>query len=70
MAIKQLIDEIDNFSTAIEIIEVLVLENAQEVLKPTLNYLKEQKKLTARKLSTAKMNIEVQYEEVNRLSNH
>lgn len=70
MAIKQLIDEIDNFSTAIESIEVLVLENAQEVLKPTLTYLKEQKKLTTIKLSKAKINIEVEYEEVNRLSNY
>ncbi len=68
MSIKNIIEEVDNFNTAIERIEVLVLNHNQEVLKPTLNYLNEQRRIVAKKLSTFKMNIEVQCEEIDRLS--
>lgn len=68
MSIKILIDKIDCFKTAIESIEVLVFIHDQEILKPTLIHLKEQRKELANKLSDFKTNIEVQSEEVNRLS--
>ncbi|MFV5702220.1 hypothetical protein ACM55F_10140 [Flavobacterium sp. XS2P12] len=68
MSIKALIEEIDDFNTAIESIEVLVVNHNQEVLKPTLNYLNEQRRIVVKKLSNFKINIEVQSEEIDRLS--
>lgn len=68
MSIKALISKIADFDTAIESIEYLIISHGHQCLKPTLNYLKEQKQITVRELSTFKMNIEVQCEEVNRLS--
>lgn len=68
MSIKALIDKIDDFKTAIESIEVLVQSYNQEHLKPVLINLKEQKQITAKQLSAYKNNIEVQCQEVNRLS--
>lgn len=68
MSIKALIDKIDDFKTAIESIEVLVLDHNQEHLKPTLIYLKEHKQITAKELSGFNNQIEVQCEEANRLS--
>ena len=69
MSIKALINKIDDFKTAIESIEVLVQNHNQEHLKPVLINLNEQRKIIAKQLSGFKMNIEVQCEEVNRLSN-
>lgn len=68
MSIKALISKIADFDTAIESIEVLVQFQNYHILKPTLIFLKEQKQITVKELSTFKMNIEVQCEEVNRLS--
>ena len=53
---------------AIESIQVLVEDHADEFLKPTLTYLREQKQKTAKELSTFAHNIEVQAEEIKRLS--
>jgi hypothetical protein len=68
MSIKALIDKIADFDTAIESIEYLIISHEHECLKPTFNYLKEQKQITVKELSTFKMNIEVQCEEIDRLS--
>lgn len=68
MSIKALIDKIDDFKTAIESIEVLVQFHNQEHLKPVLINLNEQKQITAKQLSNFKNSIEVQCEELNRLS--
>lgn len=70
MSVKNILSKIDHFKTAIESIEVLVSDYDHDVLKPTLNYLNEQKALTAKELSSFKENIQVRFEEVtNRLSN-
>lgn len=68
MALKSILKEIDDIKTAIETTEVLVNEHNHTVLLPTLNYLKEQKKALSVKVSQAHLSINVQYEEVNRLS--
>lgn len=68
MSIKALIDKIDHFKTAIESITVLVEFHNQDHLKPVLVNLNEQKQITAKQLSNFKNNIEVQCEEVERLS--
>lgn len=68
MALKSILKEIDDIKTAIETTEVLVTEHNHTVLLPTLNYLKEQKKALSVKVSQAHLSINVQYEEVNRLS--
>lgn len=65
MTIQELIDKIDDYNTAIESIDVLVVNHNQEVLKPTLNYLNEQRRIVAKKIS----NFNANTEEVNRLSN-
>lgn len=53
---------------AIECIEVLIQEYDDNYLLPTFNYLKEKKQLTAEQIATYTKNIEVQSEELNRLS--
>lgn len=68
MSIKAILKEIDDVRTAIESIQILVTEHNHKVLLPTYNYLKEQKQHLSLKLSDLKMNIEVQCEELNRLS--
>ncbi len=68
MSIKAIIHKIDDFKTAIESIEVLVQFHNLEHLKPVLINLNEQKQIAAKQLSNYKNNIEVQYQEVNRLS--
>lgn len=65
MTIQALIDKIDDYNTAIESIDVLVVNHNQEVLKPMLNYLNEQRRIVAKKIS----NFNANTEEVNRLSN-
>lgn len=69
MSIKALINKIDHYKTAIESITVLVQFHNQEHLKPVLINLNEQKQITAKQLSNFKNNIEVQFEEISRLSN-
>lgn len=68
MSIKKLIEERDHITTAIESIEVLVTDHDKDVLQPTLTYLKEQRRAVATKVSNLKLNIEVQCETVNQLS--
>lgn len=69
MDIKSIINKIDCFSTAIEALEVLILEHDQNILKPILIHLKFEKKVATINLSTAKMDIEVQHEQIIRRSN-
>lgn len=66
MPIKKLIQERDHIISAIESIEILIFNHNQEVLKPTLTYLKEQRRCVATKVSN--LNIESQSEAVNQLS--
>lgn len=68
MSIAAIINKVDSFQMAIESIQVLVEDHADVYLKPTLTYLREQKQLTAKELTTFTHNIEVQAEEINRLS--
>lgn len=68
MSIPTIINKVDSFQMAIESIQVLVEDHADEYLKPTLTYLKEQKQKTANELATFAHNIEVQAEEIKRLS--
>lgn len=60
MSIQALIDKIEHFKTAIESVEVLILEHNEVHLRPALNHLKEQKQTAVKQLS--------KYQEVNRLS--
>jgi len=71
MNIKKFIHKIDHIQTAIEANEIMVNDYGYECLKPTLNFLKEQKQDTAAALANHKevLNIELkQHEIVTRLS--
>jgi FtsZ-binding cell division protein ZapB len=68
MSLPTILKKIESLQMAIECIEVLVLEFDDNYLLPTFNYLKEKKQLTANELSTFTHNIDVQSEEINRLS--
>jgi len=63
-----ILKKIEALQMAIECIEVLIMEFDENHLKPTYNYLKEQKQNTAKSISTVTNNIEVQAEEITRLS--
>ena len=69
MSIPTITNKVDNFQMAIESIQVLIEDHADEYLKPTLTYLREQKQIAAQELSNIHNNIEVQAEEISRLSN-
>ncbi|MBB1194831.1 hypothetical protein DNC80_14265 [Flavobacterium sp. SOK18b] len=65
MTVSELIKKIDDYSTAIECISVLIEEHDQEILKPMLIHLKQEKQKAAQNLTTAKLNIDVHFEIVN-----
>ncbi len=69
MPLKTILKKIDSLQMAIECIEVLILEYDETYLKPTFNYLKEKKQITANEITTYTHNLDVQAEEINRLSN-
>jgi hypothetical protein len=69
MAIKQLIDKLDTFLTAIESVETLISDHDQVILRPILNHMKEQRTAIKKQIDNAIMNIDVQTEEIERLSN-
>lgn len=68
MSLKTILKKIESLQMAIECIEVLIQEYDDNYLLPTFNYLKEKKQLTAEQIATYTKNIEVQSEEINRLS--
>lgn len=68
MSLKTILKKIDSLQIAIECIEVLIKEYDDNYLLPTFNYLKEKKQHTAEQIATYTQNIEVQSEEINRLS--
>lgn len=68
MPLQTILKKIDHLQIAIECLEVLIVEYDDKFLQPTFNYLKEKKQLTAAEISTYTHNIDVQAEEVNRLS--
>ncbi len=55
MSLESLIDKIDHFKTTIESIEVLILNHNQDVLKPILIHLNEQRRATVQELSQLKV---------------
>lgn len=63
MILKSLIDKSDTFKTAIESLEEVMKFPDQDFLKPTLTYLKEEKRKVAKEI--AKLN---QPKEINHLS--
>lgn len=69
MSIQTLINKRDNFQMGIESMQLIIEEHADEYLKPTLNYLKEQKQLAAQELSKLYEHMEDQEEQITRLSN-
>lgn len=66
--VQLIIKKIDALQMAIECLEVLILEFDDDIVKPTATYLREQKQKSASELSNIHKNIEVQYEELTRLS--
>lgn len=66
--VQLIIRKIDSMQMAIECLEVLILEFDDEHLKPTSTYLREQKQKSANELANVHKNLEVQYEEISRLS--
>jgi hypothetical protein len=69
MSLQTILKKIDSLQMAIECLEVLILEFDDNYLLPTFNYLKEKKQHAATELSTFSHNIDVQTEEIKRLSN-
>jgi hypothetical protein len=69
-ALPTILKKIEALQMAIEAIEVLVKEFDDKHLVPTFNYLREQKQLSSVELSEVHNinNIDVQYEELSRLS--
>lgn len=65
--VQIIIKKIDAIQMAIECLEVLILEFDDLHLKPTTTYLKEQKQKTAHELANIHKDLEVKYEELNRL---
>ena len=68
MSIKNLINKSDCLKLGIESIEALIVDHGFEPLKPTLNFLKEEKQKMATTIANHTLNIDVQHEEINRLS--
>ena len=68
MKITDLINKSDNIQMAIESNELLINEYGFTVLQPIVTYLREEKRTVSKELSTVTHNIEVQTEEVNRVS--
>lgn len=68
MKIKDLINKSDNIQMAIESNELLIENYGFTVLQPIVNYLREEKRTVSNQLSTITHDIEVQTEEVNRVS--
>jgi hypothetical protein len=68
MSLATILKKIDSLKIAIECLEVLITEYDDIHLKPTLNYLKEQKLTTSKEIATRTYEIEVQAEQISRLS--
>jgi hypothetical protein len=68
MSLQKILKKIDSLQIAIECIEVLIVDFDDNYLLPTFNYLKEKKQHTAQQIAAYTNNIEVQAEEINRLS--
>lgn len=66
--VQKIIRKIDSIQMAIECLEVLILEFDDDVVKPTATYLREQKQKSANELANIHKDLEVQYEELTRLS--
>lgn len=67
--VQIIIHKIDALIMAIECLEVLILDFDDSYLIPTSTYLKEQKQKAANELANIHKDIEVQCEEISRLSN-
>lgn len=68
MSVQKILKKIESLTMAIECIEILIQDFDDSYLLPTFNYLKEKKQHTAQQLASYTNNIEVQAEEINRLS--
>lgn len=62
MSVKAILDKIADFDTAIESIEQLLVIHEYNHLKPTFNYLKEQRQIVCKELGVFKINIETKTE--------